>query len=277
LDVDRSARYANCRGASSPCQWSAVIELSIADIAADFPDYRVVAVVAEDLTIAVERPAGLDELLARREAEARERWRDAELSRIPGIAAWRAAYRRFGIKQTRYRSSVERLLKNVLADRPLARINAFVDAYNGVSLAHVLPLGADDLDRIVPPLAFRYARESDTFLDMAEGGAADSREPTLRAVTAADEAEGAGGLETPKAGEVVYTDAEKVLCRRWNWRQDARSLITPDTRRAIVTVQAQDWGDVERAAEDLVHLITRFCGGRCSMVALNADRRTALF
>ena len=69
------------------------------------------------------------------------------MSQIPGIAAWRAAYKGFGIKQTRYRSSVERLVKNVLAGRPLARVNAFVDLYNAVSLAHVLPLGADDLDR----------------------------------------------------------------------------------------------------------------------------------
>ena len=44
-------------------------------------------------------------------------------------------------------------------------------------------------------------------------------------------------LDPPKAGEVVYADEEKVLCRRWNWRQDARSVIRPDTRRAVVTLQ----------------------------------------
>jgi len=32
------------------------------------------------------------------------RWGGAELSQIPGIAAWRAAYKGFGIRQTRYRS-----------------------------------------------------------------------------------------------------------------------------------------------------------------------------
>ncbi len=85
-------------------------------------------------------------------------------------------------------------------------MNAFVDLYNAVSLAHVLPLGADDLDKVTPPLAFRYAREGDSFLDMAEEG----EQP-----------------EAPKPGEVVYADAAHVLCRRWNWRQDARTLITP--------------------------------------------------
>jgi DNA/RNA-binding domain of Phe-tRNA-synthetase-like protein len=181
-----------------------VLSFSIADIADVFPRYRVAFVVAENLTIARERPAALDALIREREAHARERWAGFELARIPGVAAWREAYKNFGIKQTRYRSSVERLVKNVLAGRELARVNAFVDLYNAVSLAHVLPLGADDLDQVAAPFAFRYARRDDSFVDMA--GAA-----------------GEGGMEAeaPNAGEVVYADATKVLCRRWNWRQDA--------------------------------------------------------
>ena len=225
------------------------MRVSIAEIADPFPSYRVAVVVAEGLAIAPDRPPSLDALIAEREAAARAEWGATELSQIPGVAAWRAAYKGFGIKQTRYRSSVERLVKNVLADRPLARVNAFVDLYNAVSLAHVLPLGADDLDRVTPPLAFRYARAGDSFVDMAEEG-----EPP----------------EAPKPGEVVYADAAQVLCRRWNWRQDARTLITPATTRAIVTVQANGAGDVEAGANDLIDLITKFCGGRCRMAILNA-------
>ena len=172
------------------------------------------------------------------------------MSQIPGIAAWRAAYKGFGIKQTRCRSSVERLLKNVLAGRALAHVNAFVDLYNAVSLAHVLPLGADDLDRVTPPLSFRYAREGDSFVDMAE-------------------AEVGAELEAPKAGEVVYADAAHVLCRRWNWRQDARSIIRPETRRAVVTVQSNGQGDVVAGANDLADLTAKFCGGTCRIAILD--------
>ena len=100
------------------------VQITIADITNAFPDYRVAVVVAEGLTIAPERPAALDALIAEREAAARARWSGTELSQIPGVAAWRAAYKAFGIKQTRYRSSVERLVKNVLAGRSLARVNA---------------------------------------------------------------------------------------------------------------------------------------------------------
>jgi len=226
------------------------VQISIAAIVEEFPAYGVAFVVAEGLTIAPERPATLDALIAEREAAARAKWSGTELSQIPGIAAWRAAYKGFGIKQTRYRSSVERLVKNVLAGRSLARVNAFVDLYNAVSLHHVLPLGAEDLDRVTPPLAFRYAREGDSFVDMAD-------------------AEEGGEPEAPKVGEVVYADAAHVLCRRWNWRQDARSIIRAETRRAVVTVQANGAGDVAAGASDLIDLIGKFCGGQCRVAVLD--------
>jgi DNA/RNA-binding domain of Phe-tRNA-synthetase-like protein len=236
------------------------VPVSIADIADAFPDFRVAFVLAENLTIAEERVDSLDRLIREREIAARAHWAGVELSRIPGVAVWRTAFKAFGVKQTRYRSSAERLMKNVLAARDLPRVNAFVDLYNAVSLQCVLPLGADDLDRVTPPLAFRVAREGDRFVDMAGG----------------DEGwEGPGGSESPKPGEVVFADADHVLCRRWNWRQDARSVITTATTRAIVTVQANGWGEVEQGAADLAHLIERYCGGRCRIRALNVAKRHA--
>jgi DNA/RNA-binding domain of Phe-tRNA-synthetase-like protein len=217
------------------------MNLSIASLTDAFPDFRVAAVMAENVSIAPERPRELAELIAQAEAECRARWSGTELSEIPGIAAWRRAYRAFGIKKTSYRSSVERLVKNVLADRSIPSINAFVDSYNAISLAHVMPLGADDLDALTGDVEFRFSRPGDTFVDMAAGEGEDPNDP-------------------PKEGEVVYADAAHVLCRRWNWRQDARSLVTEKTRRAIVTVQSNGEGDLEKAAADLCGLLSRFAG-----------------
>jgi DNA/RNA-binding domain of Phe-tRNA-synthetase-like protein len=226
------------------------MRIDISEISPAFPDFRVAIVVADGLAIPPARPAELAALIVERESACRARWQGTELSEIPGIAVWRAAYRAFGIKKTSYRCSVERLVKNVLADRPMPEINAFVDAYNAVSLAHVMPAGADDLAHLAGDIAFRYARSGDTFLDMAgEGGPAS---------------------DPPKDGEVVYADAEKVLCRRWNWRQDARSLVTPETTRAVVTVQANGTGDLGAAVADLTDLLRRFCGG--SVAVAIADK-----
>jgi len=233
------------------------MRFDISEVAQDFPDTVVAVVVASGLTIPASRSPALSAFVTRTEAEAREGFAATDLSAIPGVAAWRRAYRAFGIKKTSYRSSVERLMKNTLAGTPLPAINGFVDAYNAVSLAYVMPAGADDLDRVVGDLAFRYARPGDDFRDM---GALD--------------AEGRPLADPPKVGEVVYADAEKVLCRRWNWRQDARSAIRTDTGRAVVTLQAngarESGCDPAKAAGELVGLLTAECGGGYAVTVLSA-------
>ena len=220
------------------------MHIDITEIIGAFPEFRVAVVTAEEIDVGAERPPELAATIADRVVACRRQWAGTELAEIPGIAAWRKAYRAFGIKRTSYRSSVERLVKNVLAGRGLPAINAFVDAYNAVSLAHVMPLGADDIDKVAGDLAFRYSRLGDQFLDMAGAGEEGSE------------------ADPPKEGEVVYADGEKILCRRWNWRQDMRSLVTPLTHQAVVTVQSNGVGDVEAAAADLSDLLRRFAGAK---------------
>lgn len=228
------------------------MRIDLSELAEAFPEFRTGVVVATGLTIPPERPADLDRLIAERAAAVRAAWGGRELGDIPGIKAWRLAYKSFGIKSTRYRCSVERLVKNVLAEREAPRINGFVDAYNAVSSSHVFPIGADDLDRVVGDLFFRRSRPSDTFVDMAGGDDADPSDAA------------------PKSDEVVYTDAEKVLCRRWNWRQDARSLVQPTTTRVVLTIQSLGVGDLDAALADVCALIERFCGGRTAVTIADA-------
>jgi DNA/RNA-binding domain of Phe-tRNA-synthetase-like protein len=232
------------------------MNIDISEIIKDFPDFRVAVVTAGGIEIEPGRPAELAAIIAEREAACQVAWGGTELSEIPGIAAWRKAYRAFGIKKTSYRSSVERLVKNVLAGRGLPEINAFVDAYNAVSLAQVMPLGADDVDKVAGDIAFRYSRGGDQFLDMASG--------------ADDEA--ATESDPPKAGEVVYADAAKILCRRWNWRQDVRSLVTPLTTRAVVTVQSNGVGDLDAAVADLRAMLGRFTAADTNVTVVDRTR-----
>ncbi len=232
--------------------------LSIAELTERFPDFRVALIVAEDLRIGEARSALLQGEIEAIEAECRRRWRGVELSAIPGVAAWRAAYKGFGIKRTSYRSSVERLIKRVLAGGALPPVNALVDLYNAVSLQSVLCLGCDDLDMIEGDLAFRFSRPDDTFVDMGAQAGEDPNDP-------------------PKVGEVVYADSRHVLCRRWNWRQDARSALSPGARRAALTVQSNGFGDVEAAASRVVALIERECRGRCRVVVVERGRETGAF
>lgn len=227
------------------------VSLSISELTQRFPNFRVAVLVIDDLAVPAERPAALDRLIGEREEAARRIYGGTDLADITGIAAWRAAYKGFGIKKTSYRCSVERLMKNALAERPLPHINGFVDAYNAVSLAAVACVGADDLDKAAGPFAFRFARPGDSFIDMAAEPGEDPNDP-------------------PKDGEVVYAGSGHVLCRRWNWRQDARTIITPATRRAILTIQTNGWGDFEAAVDDARETISLACSGRIASAIADA-------
>lgn len=137
--------------------------LTIAPLIERFPAYRVAVVVLEGLSLDAADAAGVEHCLQAAEAAARERLAAGELAEIPAIKAWRQAYKGFGIKQTRYRSSLERLLRRLRGGEALPRINPLVDLYNALSIRHLMPAGADDLDRVALPLAFRYAAEGGRF------------------------------------------------------------------------------------------------------------------
>src|SRR5688572_13120942 len=73
---------------------------------------------------------------------------DDRLSSHPHIAAWRETFSSFGAKPSRYPSSVEALLARSLNGGTAPSINLLVDAYNAVSIAHILPAGGEDWDKL---------------------------------------------------------------------------------------------------------------------------------
>lgn len=226
--------------------------LSIAELRERFPAFRVALAVVDGIEIPAAPPPALDAWIAEVATQAATALGRQELGSLAELKCWRAAYKAFGEKKTSYRSSVERLLKVLQRGNGLPRVNAFVDAYNAVSVRYRMPVGADDLDLVTPPLAFRIARPGDSFIALGDATAAD---------------------DPPKPGEVVYADAVKCLCRRWNWYQDARSSIRPATRRAVLTIQSncpQTAGQVEAAAEELCRRIADASGGRAAWAIADA-------
>ncbi|MFG2838070.1 B3/4 domain-containing protein [Streptomyces zaomyceticus] len=135
----------------------------------------------------------------------------------PHIAAWRAAYTAFGAKPSRTRNSAEALARRALADGGLPRINRLVDAYNAVSVAHLIPVGGEDLGRIRGAMRLVRAVGDEPFVTVAGG---------------------AETVEHPEPGEIVWCDEEGVTCRRWNWRQGPRTRIDDDTVDALFLLES---------------------------------------
>jgi len=178
---------------------------------------------------------------------------DQEVAEHIEIQQWRGAYRRFGIKKTSYRNACEALLRRIKRGDGLPRVLPLVDLYNALSIKYRIPVGADDVAALTPPLAFRHSRPGDGFRDLA--GDPDSDDP-------------------PKLGEVVLADDSHVLCRRWNWRQDARSRILPTTRDATVVLQTLADDGTERltsAAEELAKHARDDLGATCTWAIASVD------
>ncbi|HEY3687993.1 MAG TPA: phenylalanine--tRNA ligase beta subunit-related protein [Streptosporangiaceae bacterium] len=154
----------------------------------------------------------------------------------PHVAAWREAYRAFGAKPKRTRPSVDALLRR--APGGLPEINRVVDAYNAISVRHALPVGGEDLAAYSGPARLVRATGEEPFDTMAEG------EPAV---------------DHPAPGEVVWRDDAGVTCRRWNWRQCARTQITEATRDGLFILERLEPMTREQlqvAGGELVTLLT---------------------
>ena len=49
-------------------------------------------------------------------------------------------------------------------------------------------------------------------------------------------------------------------------------MVTPATRRALVTIQANGTGDLQAAVDDLTDLLQNTCGGRIEVVIADAGQ-----
>ncbi|CAL9370149.1 hypothetical protein SUDANB108_00844 [Streptomyces sp. enrichment culture] len=161
----------------------------------------------------------------------------------PYMAAWREVYTAFGSKPSRTRNSAEALAKRALTDAGLPRINLLVDLYNAVSVAHLIPVGGEDLDRVQGGMRLVRATGEEDFVTVAGG------EETV---------------EHPDAGEVVWCDDAGVTCRRWNWRQGPRTRLTERTASGIFLLESMapmPVAEVEAAAAELAGLLEKFSPG----------------
>jgi lysyl-tRNA synthetase class 2 len=190
-----------------------------------------------------------------REVEIQREFDSETLSQHPKIRAWRQAYSSFGAKPKKYKSSVESLYWLVLKGNELRSINKIVDIYNYISLKHLVPVGGDDTAKVDGDIRLKFARGDEPFTPL------NSEE-----------------IETPKEGEVVYTDSKEVLCRRWNWRECDKTKMTEDTREALLVVEGLPpvtKEEMQKIIEELSTLISEYCSGETRTFILDGASREA--
>jgi DNA/RNA-binding domain of Phe-tRNA-synthetase-like protein len=167
---------------------------------------------------------------------------DTPLSQIPSLAAWRAAFRSFGVDPTQYRSATEALLRRLTKKGDIPSINLLVDLGNLVSIRYALPVAVFDTRHIEGAVTVHFADGTERYTTL-----------------------GQDVLDHPEPGEVVFSDDTKlVIARRWCWRQSDQSAAKQETTQAIITVEAhheQGKEDIDAALDDLLVLLHTYAGG----------------
>ena len=195
-------------------------------------------------------PALLALYLAEQKAVA-ARIGNTPLSELPTLAAWRGAFRKFGVDPTQYRSASESLLRRLTKKGDIPSINTLVDIGNLVSIRYALPVAMVDLRGVAGGLSVCFAKGDEIFTPL------ETPEP-----------------EHPDKGEVVFVDERNIAtARRWCWRQSRESAAREDTRDVLVTVEAhhaEGRRDIEAALADLNALLDQFAPGARSSTILDA-------
>lgn len=204
-----------------------------------------------DMRIGVVTVAGMHNGEANDEVEAlkqdvaatfRKEMTSETLAKHPYILAWRETYRRFGVKPSDHRPTAEALLRRIVKGEAIPRISTAVDLYLAIETEFYLPIGGYDLKHVVGDIQLRFSSGDEAFFPI-----------------------GSAVEEKTAPGEVVYADAEKVLTRRWNYRDCDAAKITQDSRDIVLFCEATlpeiPTEHLQHSIEKLAEYLRHFCGG----------------
>ena len=216
-----------------------------------FPKYIRGVVIARGVNNSGENQRLL-ELLRKAEQDATQDKSLQDIKNHPRIAGWRQAYSDFGAKPNKFYSSIESLGRRARRGDRLPYINTLVALFNYFSLKHMVPSGGDDLDSVDGDLCLTLAKGNEPFTPF-----------------------NSDVVEYPAPGEVIYIDENKVMCRRWNWRQGDQTKLTPATSNIAINVDCLPPVSKDKARAitgELADLVREFCEGEVTYFLLDANQ-----
>ncbi|MBN2335933.1 hypothetical protein JXL21_10285 [Candidatus Bathyarchaeota archaeon] len=176
-------------------------------------------------------------------AEIKERWEVEQLREHPTFRAYRDFFWKLGIDPTKNRPAAEALIRRVLRDNPIPKINTWVDAYNLVSMDSAIPIASFDSSLLEGRLLMREAREGEEFLGIA------MKKPV-----------------TLSGGEAVIEDAERLVAI-YPYRDADHSKVTMKTKNVLMLMCGAPGitlDELEKGSAHARRVLPRFCGGTAS-------------
>lgn len=221
-----------------------------------FPELIIGVVVVSELDNTVPAPE-IAHLWRTVQQELREKWGQHKIQEHPHVIPWRTAFQRLQMSGSRFPSSIEAMGRRVLKGQDLPSINPLVDLYNSLSLRYLVPMGGHALEAVVGDIWLTFSQGGEPFRPLGETQ-----------------------VEVVSAGEVVYKDAQKILTRRWVWRQCDEDKVLPSSREVFIPIDLLGERGRERGEEIITafsSLSQRYLPCRIQSALLDSAHRVMTF
>jgi DNA/RNA-binding domain of Phe-tRNA-synthetase-like protein len=205
-----------------------------------YPNLAAQILLFKDISIKREDPI-LEEYKLQVINETKEKWKIDKLRNNTEFRAYRDFFWKLRIDPTKNRPSAEALIRRVLRDRPIPKINTWVDAYNLVSIITAIPIASFDADLIDGRLLMREAKLGEKFFGI--------------------------GMKKPielNGGEAVIQDNNQLVAI-YPYRDADYSKVTNNTKNVLMLLCGAPGISKERlntSAIDAKKILPRFCGGK---------------
>lgn len=145
-----------------------MIKIRIADILKN--KLKNVAIGSIQAKVQVKESADeLHQLLANACDDFSKKYTVQDISKLTPIADSRKAYKILGKDPARYRLSSEALLRRIVKEKGIYKINNIVDINNLVSITSFYSICAFDISRLQPPVQFTIGTKEDVYYGIGRG------------------------------------------------------------------------------------------------------------
>ncbi len=201
------------------------------------PDVCFGVVVAKGVDNQVKIPM-IDELLSSSILHLKEQFQGSTVKELGEILPYRIAFQALGFNPNKFLPSIEALMTRILKGGQIPSINNVVDLANAISLKHIVPIGAHDIDCSPDDIEVRFSIPGDTFIPF-----------------------GSTIAENPDPAELIYVRGKSVKTRRWIWRQSDIGKIDPATTNIFFPIdgfQNKNLNSVISARDELAGCLEKY-------------------
>lgn len=175
----------------------------------DRPNLSVAMVILDELKVG-QSTSSFEEYERETFKEIRSKLTLDETKDDPILRSYRNLYWTFGMDPTKLRVSSEAVLRRILKGMNLWRISDIVDIINLASAYHKIPIGLIDASKLKGDLLIRSAFNGEVFQRIG------------------------GKTILCRGREIVVADEEKIVCFGYATHDSERTMITKETKRALV-------------------------------------------